>query len=411
MIAEILSVGTELLLGQIVNTDAQYLSQRLSEIGIDTYYQVTVGDNPARMLASLAQAVSRSDIVIASGGLGPTQDDITKEIVAQYFGLAMEPHAESEIRLRSFFEGQGREMTPNNLRQIYFPQGSIVVPNDYGTAPGCIVEKDGKRVIVLPGPPSELQGMFRDQILPYLQNLSDQMIVSRVLRVFGLGESTAEHMLRDLIKAQTNPTIAPYASFGEMSLRLTVKCAREDDAQALLDPLEKAVRERIGEYIYAVNEASMEEAVVHDLLMRRRTVALAESCTGGLIASMLVSVSGASGAFIEGTVAYSNEAKVRSLGVSPDTIAAHGAVSEQTAREMAVGVMRRAGADFGLSVTGIAGPDGGSPEKPVGLVYIALAHGEEALVKELRLRGSRERIRRFSALNALDLIRRELIKE
>lgn len=408
MIAEIVSVGTELLLGQIVNTDAQFLSQKLSEMGIDIYHQVTVGDNRARVVDALRLALSRSDIVITTGGLGPTQDDLTKEAVAECFGLPMEADARSERRLREHFVHQGRDMTPNNLRQIYFPKGCTILPNDYGTAPGCVVEKDGKRLIVLPGPPSELQGMFRDQVVPYLRSLSDQMIVSRVLRVFGLGESSAEHMLRDLIECQTNPTIAPYASFGEMSLRLTVKCGANEDAAALLQPLEDAVRERIGEYIYAVDEDSMEQAVVHALQARGKTLATAESCTGGLVSSMITSVPGASEVFPGGFATYANEAKAALLGVSEETLGSFGAVSEQTAREMAQGARDRFASDMAVAITGIAGPGGGTEEKPVGLVYIALAQQSGVQVRELRLRGSRDRIRRMSALNALDMVRREL---
>ena len=409
MIAEILSIGTELLLGQIVNTDAQYLSQRLSEMGIDTYHQVVVGDNMGRVVAALRQALSRSDIIITTGGLGPTQDDLTKEAVAECFGLPMEADEESERRLRGHFANQGRDMAPNNLRQIYFPRGSIILPNDYGTAPGCVVERDGKRVVVLPGPPSELQGMFKDQVTPYLHSLSDQIIVSRVLRVFGLGESSAEYALRDLIEKQTNPTIAPYASFGEMFLRLTVKCGKNEDASALIDPLEAAVRERIGEHIYAVDEDGMEQTVVHALCAAGKTLATAESCTGGMVSSMITSVPGSSAAFIGGFATYANEAKVKALGVSEETLERYGAVSEQTAREMAQGAKERLGADFALAITGIAGPEGGTEEKPVGLVYIALAGESGMQIKELRMRGSRDRIRRMSALNALDMVRRALL--
>ena len=409
MIAEILSIGTELLLGQIVNTDAQYLSQRLSEMGIDTYHQVVVGDNMGRVVAALRQALSRSDIIITTGGLGPTQDDLTKEAVAECFGLPMEADEESERRLRGHFANQGRDMAPNNLRQIYFPHGSIILPNDYGTAPGCVVERDGKRVVVLPGPPSELQGMFKDQVTPYLHSLSDQIIVSRVLRVFGLGESSAEYALRDLIEKQTNPTIAPYASFGEMFLRLTVKCGKNEDASALIDPLEAAVRERIGEHIYAVDEDGMEQTVVHALCAAGKTLATAESCTGGMVSSMITSVPGSSAAFVGGFATYANEAKVKALGVSEETLERYGAVSEQTAREMAQGAKERLGADFALAITGIAGPEGGTEEKPVGLVYIALAGESGMQIKELRMRGSRDRIRRMSALNALDMVRRALL--
>lgn len=406
MTAEIISVGTELLLGQILNSDAQYLSQQLSAMGIDVYYQGTVGDNMQRAVDTLRQALNRSDAVIVTGGLGPTLDDLTKEAVAECLGRKMLRDEGSAKWLERHFNKRGYQMTPNNYRQADFPEGSIILFNAHGTAPGCIVEEGKKCFIVLPGPPNECKGMFEDHVRAYLAGRSGARIVSKVLRVFGMGESAAAHALRDIIETQTNPTIAPYASIGEMSLRLSVKCAENDDAQALLAPLEAQVRKRLGDVIYATDDETLEQAAAHALMRSGRTVATAESCTGGMVASMLISTPGVSAAFLEGFVTYSNEAKMRSLGVPAETLAQYGAVSAQTATAMAKGARRAAGSDIALATTGIAGPDGGTDEKPVGLVYIALAYEGGETVKELRLSGNRERIRRMSAMNALDILRR-----
>ncbi len=406
MTAEIISVGTELLLGQILNSDAQYLSQQLSAMGIDVYYQGTVGDNMARAVSTLKQAFDRSDIVIATGGLGPTLDDMTKEAIAKCLGREMIRDEASARWLDEHFARRGYPMTPNNYRQADFPKDSIILPNAHGTAPGCIVEEGGKCFIVLPGPPHECKGMFEDHVRAYLSGRSGARIVSKVLRVFGMGESAAAHALRDLIEAQTNPTIAPYASIGEMSLRLSVKCGENDDAEALLAPLEREVRARLGDVIYSTGDETLEQAAAHALMCANMTISTAESCTGGMVASMLISVPGISRSFLEGFIPYANEAKLRSLGVSADILRDFGAVSAQTAAAMARGAREATHSDIALSTTGIAGPDGGSDDKPVGLVYIALAHSGGETVKELCLSGSRDRIRRMSAMNALDLVRR-----
>lgn len=408
MKAEIISVGTELLLGQILNTDAQYLARELSAYGFNLYHQTTVGDNHERLCECLKTALGRSDVALLSGGLGPTQDDMTKEAVADVFGLEMTLDDASKLFLERFFAERGYEMTPNNLRQAMFPTGAKILPNERGTAPGCIVEKDGKAAIVLPGPPSELIDMFEKQVRPYLAELCDSAIVSRVLRVFGMGESSVEHRVRDLMDG-SNPTLAPYASLGEVTLRLTAKVSKNEDSDALLDPLTDKLIERLGDLVYSTNDEKLEELIVRLLRKKGKTLALAESCTGGLVAAKLTDVPGASDVFVEGIVCYSNASKTRRLGVKEETLAQYGAVSEQTAREMAEGALAATGADFALALTGIAGPGGGSAEKPVGLVYAALAGGGETLVKELRLGGERSRIRALSVLNALDLLRRRLV--
>lgn len=404
MIAEILCVGTELLMGQILNSDAQYLARRLSEAGVTLHHQTTVGDNPGRLLEAIETALSRADIVITTGGLGPTADDITKELSAQALGLAMEHNQQAEETLRAWFARGKFQMTENNLRQASFAQGATILRNDFGTAPGCIVEKDGKAIINLPGPPRELMPMFDTGVFPYLQARSGAMIVSRYLRIFGMGESTVESKVSDLMETSVKPTIAPYCSLGEVQLRLTVRCAHANEAPALLNPLEAEIRRRLGDVIYAVTDDphhTMEQSVAACLLAKGLTVATAESCTGGMIASKLVGVPGISAALLEGHVTYANEAKERVLGVRHETLAQYGAVSAETAREMAEGLRTRSGADLCIATTGIAGPDGGTPDKPVGLVWLGLSTKEGTETRKLQLTGDRERIRTLATLNAL----------
>ncbi len=405
MIAEVLSVGTELLMGQVLNTDAQYLARRLSEAGVTLHRQVTVGDNPARMREAIETALSRADVVITTGGLGPTADDITKELSAEALGLPMEESAEAAAMVCGWFQKSGYPMTDNNLRQAVFARGARILRNDFGTAPGCIVELGGKAVINLPGPPRELIPMFDSGVLPYLIERSGALIISRYLRIFGMGESKVESLTSDLMNGSTNPTLAPYCSTGEVQLRLTVRCQDAREAAPLLDPLEAAVRARIGdEVIYAVTDDphdSMERAVATALRAAGKTCAVAESCTGGMIASRLVSVPGASDVFLEGAITYTNAAKVRALGVPEDIIARYGAVSEPCARAMAEGLRARSGADICLATTGIAGPDGGTSDKPVGLVWLGLATADGTSARELRLTGDRQRVRTLATLNGL----------
>ncbi|MGI6199146.1 MAG: competence/damage-inducible protein A [Christensenellales bacterium] len=409
MIAEILGVGTELLMGQIANTDAQYLSKQMANLGINVYYHSVVGDNPARMRETFQRAWDRSDLVIATGGLGPTQDDITKEIIAQCLGREMVLDEPSKAQLEAYFK-DGRVMTPNNLRQAYFPEGGRILPNRRGTAPGCILEQEGKAVVILPGPPFELTDMFEQQVLPYLQARSGERIASKFLRIYGAGESQVSYELRDLIDSQTNPTLATYVGFGEVMLRITAKVKLGEDPEPLIAPIEAIVRERFGEKIYGTGDAPLHEVVARMLMDQGKTLSLAESCTGGMIAQQLVEIPGVSSVLMEGVVCYSNQAKVRRLGVRESTLAAHGAVSEQTAREMAQGSRRVAGTDYALAVTGIAGPDGGTAEKPVGLVYVALDSARGCEVVRLHLNGDRQRIRMRTALSALDLLRKELLR-
>ncbi len=410
MDAEIIAVGSELLLGQIANTNAQYISQRLSSVGVNVYYHTVVGDNRERLLKALEIACKRADIIITTGGLGPTMDDLTKETVAEFLGLELVLHQPSAQAIREYFAKRGRTMTENNLKQAMFPREAMVLPNDVGTAPGAIIEKDGKAFIILPGPPYEMQPMFENHVIPYLAQRENQKIFSRVLRIYGIGESAVEEMIKDLLENQTNPTIAPLAAYGEVTLRLTVKCHRSQDPLELMKPVEEEIRRRLGQAVYGTDNDRLETVVAQLLKEKGLTLAVAESCTGGLISNLLTDVPGISENLLEACVTYSNQAKINRLGVNPETLKAYGAVSPQTAQEMAEGILRTSGADIGLAVTGIAGPGGGSPEKPVGLVYIAIAMGSNVEVKRIYNQGDRKRIKLSTANTALDLLRRKLLK-
>jgi len=408
--AEIIAVGTELLLGDIVNTNAQYLSQELALLGINVYRHTVIGDNLERLQAALGEAYSRCDLVITTGGLGPTADDITKDAVAAYFGLQMRLDEPSLEQIASFFTRIGSEMTENNRRQAIIPEGALILDNPVGTAPGCTVEANGKICILLPGPPREMIRMFNSHVTSYLHKFSNDILVSRVLRLVGIGESAMEAQIADILAAQTNPTVAPYALGrpGEVVLRISAKAADESAAKALIKPVANALYERLGDYIYGEDDDSLPAVVVAALKRRGMTVATAESITGGMLSAAIVSVSGASQVFNEGYVTYSNDAKIRQLGVSPDTLAKYGAVSEQVAMDMAAGAAKAAGADIAISTTGIAGPDGGSAEKPVGLTYIGLCYNGKLSAKKFILFGGRNRIRDRAVAHALDMLRREV---
>jgi len=409
MDAEIIAVGSELLLGQIANTNAQYISQRLSSVGVNVYYHTVVGDNKERLLKALEIACKRANIIITTGGLGPTMDDLTKETIAEYLGMELMLHQPSAQAIREYFARRGRVMTENNLKQAMFPREAIVLPNAVGTAPGAVIEKDGKTFIILPGPPFEMQPMFENHVIPYLAQRENQKIFSRVLRIYGIGESAVEEMIKDLLEKQTNPTIAPLAAYGEVTLRLTVKCPRSQDPLELIKPVEDEIRRRLGQAVYGIDDDRLETVVARLLKERGLTLAMAESCTGGLISNLLTDVPGISENLLETCVTYSNQAKINRLGVKHETLEAYGAVSPQTAQEMAEGILRTSGADIGLAVTGIAGPGGGTPEKPVGLVYIAIAMDGNVEVKSIYNQGDRKRIKLSTANTALDLLRRKLL--
>jgi len=408
MVAELISVGTELLMGQILNTNVQYLARKMQEFGVDVYHQSVVGDNLARLVEAIETACRRSDLLILSGGLGPTEDDLTKEAVAKYLNRPMVRHQPSADAIAAYFARTGREVTPNNFRQADFPEGAEILPNSCGTAPGCICF-DGKcHIVVLPGPPHELKAMFESGVAPFLMRRMEKRICSRIVRIFGMGESHVAHALKDLIENQTNPTIAPYAALSEVTLRVTASCPLQEDGYALVDPVVEAIRERLGDCVYSTDDESMPQVCVRLLKEAKKTVAVAESLTGGLVASELVSVPGASEVLLEGVVAYSVAAK-RRLGVSEETIARHGTVSARTATEMARFVRLRTGADYGIATTGVAGPGPDENGVPAGTAYVGIsAEGLERgfLVKAS---GFRNRVRTSVMLHALDALRRAIL--
>lgn len=412
MVVELVSVGTELLLGNIVNTNTQFLAEKCALLGLSMYHQVVVGDNHDRMAEVIKTALGRSDIVILTGGLGPTEDDMTKEVCAEVMGFPLVEDAHTRKRIEEYFRGSiYKEIPDNNWKQTIVPEGAIVLDNDNGTAPGLILEKDGKRAILLPGPPAELYPLFLNQVYPYLQKLQPEVIRSQMIKICGMGESQVEDKILDLIDSQTNPTIATYAKTGEVHLRITAKAKDEDEAKKLLKPVVKEIKNRFGDYIYSVKEnETLEMAVVRLLEKHDLTVTTAESCTGGLLAARIVNVAGASEVFREGFITYSNKAKRKILDVSKSTLKKYGAVSEQTAKEMATGGVFATDADVCVAVTGIAGPDGGTEEKPVGLVYIATYMKDSVTVEHYQFKGDRAKVREQSVVKALDLLRRSILE-
>lgn len=404
-VCELISVGTEILLGDILNTDAQFLSIELARLGISVIHQSTVGDNRERLLAQLKEAADRSDIIILSGGLGPTPDDLTKEVCCEFFGKKMFLHEPTVEKIKTYFSTKGMEMAQNNLKQAMLPKDCVIFPNDNGTAPGMAIEKDGVHILVLPGPPRELKPMFRNCAVPYLMQFSDRIIVSHNIRTFGIGESSMAERVNDLFDAE-NPTVAPYAKDGEALLRVTAMARTKEEAENLCKPVINEIKNRLDGFVYGVDYTCIEEAVIEKLKEKHMKVATAESCTGGLIAKRITDVPGASEVFDCGIISYANEIKHRVLGVSEDDLNKYGAVSEPVARQMARGALKVSGADIAVSVTGIAGPDSDSTNKPVGLVYIGLADRDNVWVRELRTsRKDRSYNRYVSASNALNMIR------
>lgn len=406
MTAEILAVGTELLMGQIANTNAQYISKMLAELGISVYFHTVVGDNPARLEETLKRALSRSDTVITTGGLGPTKDDLTKEVIAKTMNREMVLHEEILEQVRDFFMRKHRVMVKNNEKQAYLPENSIIIPNPNGTAPGCIIEEGEKAIIMLPGPPVEMQPMFNNTVYPYLKQRTGQVLVSKMLKIFGIGESEMESRLMDLIDKQNNPTIAPYVSQGEVTVRVTARCTTCEDAMKLLSPVVGEIEKRLGAFVYAEDGESLEQVVFKLLIERGMVMAVAESCTGGLLAERITNLPGASKIFERGYVTYANKAKIDDLGVSEGTINKFGAVSRETALEMLDGLRKKTSANVCVSITGIAGPDGGTPEKPVGFVFVGVSVENKVVCKSFELMGNRERVRNDACMRALDMIRR-----
>jgi len=409
--AEIISVGTELLLGQIVDTNAAYLSRLLPEFGVELRYRATVGDNEAKLTQALRSALDRADVVFTIGGLGPTQDDLTKETVARLVGDEMTLDEEAAESMRAFFAARGIRMPETNLKQAMVPLRGRVFRNPLGTAPGAAFETDdGKAVIVLPGPPREFIPMVNERVAPYLRERAGTgsgIIRSRLLKIAGLGESSVEERVKGLMSG-SNPTVAPYASLGEVHLRITAKAADEPEAEALIDGMDRRLVELLGDSIFGRDAETLESVAVRRLTEKGLTLGIAESCTGGLVASRITDVPGCSAALLAGVVVYANEAKTKLIGVPSEMIAARGAVSEEVAGAMAEGIRSASGADIGIATTGIAGPTGGSAEKPVGLVYMALSDRSGTVVQRQQFSGTRVDVKLRSSQALLDMLRRAL---
>ena len=411
MNAEIISVGTELLLGNIVNIDARDLSIALSELGINVYWHSVVGDNPGRLRAALEIAKGRADVIVTTGGLGPTCDDLTKQTVCEAFGVEMYFDQRAEAELKAFFSG--RVMTENNLQQCWLPVGCTPFYNTRGTAPGCgFTTADGKTVAILPGPPKELNAMLRHGGIDFLRSAASEPIWSHNIMIFGMGESAVEDKLRDRMNALTNPTLAPYAKEGEVRLRVTAKAADAAEAEKLMAPVIAEVCDLLGDVVYGVDAESLEKTVLNLLTERGdvKTFAAAESCTGGLIAKRFTDLPGASAVFKGGVTVYTNEAKMKLLGVDAETLNEHTAVSVPVAMELAENVRETLGADYGIGVTGVAGPDSDGVHE-VGTVFVALATAEETVVRPLELgpRADRSRVRTLAANHAFDMLRRKIL--
>ena len=405
MNAEIISVGTELLLGNSTNTDARDVSQALAELGVNVYWQTTVGDNPARLTECLYRAKNRADLIVTTGGLGPTCDDLTKQTIARAFGRELYFDEDAWETIKAWFGDQGRSFTENNKAQAWLPEGCTILPNDCGTAPGCIFETDGVVVAMLPGPPRECNAMLKGHLIPWLADRSGQTIRSHMIRMFGVGESAMEEKLRDLMDG-ANPTVAPYAKLGECLARVTAKGADEAECEAMMAPMVEEICRRMGDVVYGIDSQSLEHRVLELLGEKGKTIATAESCTGGLIAQRITSVPGASAWYKGGVNVYTVEAKEKLLGIKGGFIEKHGVVSAPVAAKMAKKARKLLGSDIAVGITGWAGPDGDD----VGLVYVAMAAKGNCFVRRLTLgaKSDRERIRTLAAHNAFDMVRRYL---
>lgn len=407
MTVELVSVGTEILMGNIINSNTQFLAERCAMLGLNMYYQVTVGDNYERMRAVVETALDRSDIVILTGGLGPTEDDLTKEVCADVMGMDLAEDAHTRAHLMDFFKNNiYKEIPANNWKMASVPRGAIVLDNGNGMAPGLILEKDGKTAILLPGPPGELYPLFNEQVYPYLEGRQNAVLVSRTVKICNYGESQVEDMLLDLIDGQGNPTIATYAKVAEVHLRLTARAGTRDAGERLIKPVLEEIKRRFKEAVYTEEESvTLEMAVAMLLRKNHLTISTAESCTGGMVAARLVNVSGVSQVFMQGLVTYSNEAKMSLLGVKESTLSAYGAVSGETAGEMAAGGAKKSGTDVCIAITGVAGPEGGTDLKPVGLVHMACYLKGEIAARRYLFKGNRDKVREQSVIKALDLVR------
>ena len=403
--AEIIAIGTEILLGDIVNTNAAYLARKLAQLGINTFHQEVVGDNPERVLETFERAFERANVVITSGGLGPTQDDLSKEMGAQFFGVSLKEDPEARAHIESYMHRLGRTITENNWKQAMLPDGSIPLYNHNGTAPGFILNRDERILIMLPGPPSEMIPMFDELVVPYLRSLSEDVLLSRTLHICGVGESAVESILQARMREMSNPTLAPYAKEGTVDLRITAKAKSEELAKSMIAPVEEEIRSIFGRQIFGVDEDTLESVIVELLAERGWHVATAESCTAGWASGRIVNYPGASKVLEGGLVTYSNEAKMSLLGVKKETLEQFGAVSVQTAAEMAEGAAKVLGTETAISITGIAGPGGGTPDKPVGTVCVGVYCQGKVKTERFHFSRNREANRRLSVVKALDMLR------
>ncbi|MBO4834876.1 MAG: competence/damage-inducible protein A [Lachnospiraceae bacterium] len=405
MNCELICVGTELLLGNILNTNARYLSEKCADLGLSMYYQTVVGDNPERLEAVVKEALSRSDLLLFSGGLGPTTDDLTKETVCKAFGLKLVEDPEARAMLEERMSKFGRKITENNFKQALIPEGQTALYNHFGTAPGILIEKDGKVAFLLPGPPRELIPMFEEYCIPYIRERSSVTIRSRMVKMIGIGESEAAARIQDLIQTSVNPTVAPYAKTTQVHLRITARAENEEACMQLIEPVYQKIKQELGEYIYTIEEdLDIEDIVVRELIEKGLHISCAESCTGGMIASRLINVAGASDCITESYITYSDDVKIRLLGVKPEIIQNDSAVSEQCAKEMAEGIAKVTGSDVGVSATGYAGPDG----EQVGLVYYAVHYNGKTIVQKMRSGYERNLIREAATIRALFLVHQML---
>jgi nicotinamide-nucleotide amidase len=414
MYCEIIAVGTELLMGQTLNTNARDIARELSTLGVGVYHQAVVGDNEGRLAETFRQALDRSDLIILTGGLGPTEDDLTRETVAKVLGLPLEKNEAWERRMEDFFKRLQRPMVEINRRQAMVPRGGRLLPNERGTAPGIFLEREGKTIVLLPGPPRELLPLFKEQVVPLLrERLKDcgdlAVLQSKILRVVGLGESALVEIIKDVLAQQNNPTIAPVAKGSEVHLRITARASSGEQAVALIERVVGQLRDLLGEYLYGEDDEELELAVARLLWEKEKTLALAESCSGGLLSHRLTNIPGSSTYFLAGLVTYSNEAKMQLLGVEAKVLEAKGAVSAEVATQMASGVRRLCKADIGIGITGIAGPGGDTPQKPVGLTFIALNAESIDYVRRYEFWGSRQDIKERATQTALSLLRLHLL--
>jgi nicotinamide-nucleotide amidase len=409
MKSEIINVGTELLLGDILNTNSRYLSKKLAEIGIDVFFHSVVGDNKERLKSTVITALNRSDLIIITGGLGPTKDDITKEVICEVLDLELILDNNILSKIKCHFKSCLKGMPHNNIKQAYIPKGSKILPNQIGTAPGFIIEENGKIIALLPGPPKELSSMFENYLQQYLSSKSKHIIKSLTIKTIGIGESDLEMRIKDIIENQSNPTIATYAKEGQVEIRITAKATNEEVANCLINNVVDKITPVIKDYIYSYNNETLEELVYRMLLDRKLKIGFCESCTGGLIASRFTRIPGVSKVFEEGIITYSNESKLRELGVRKETLQKYGAVSKETALEMAIGLKKKSKVDIALSVTGIAGPTGGTKEKPVGLVFIGLVTDKNQKCIKYNLKGNRTDIQKKTADRAFNEIRKLLL--